>query len=139
MAECALLINGLFQEIRHFEEKPADIPHKQVSWHAVIRQYGAPFMGLENGDWVIRTVDPSTLPPPVPPSITPRQCRIALMQQNLLSTVEQMISQQDEVTRITWEYALEFRRDDPLLNQLAVNLNLTEQQIDQFFIAATQL
>jgi hypothetical protein len=43
--------------------------------------------------------------------------------------------------RITWEYATEFRRNDPLLNQLAANLTppLTAEQIDQFFIAAAQL
>lgn len=78
-------------------------------------------------------------PPPVPKSITPRQCRLILMSQGLLATVEAMIAQQDEATRITWEYALEFKRDDPLLLSLATNLNLTSEQIDQFFIAAAQL
>ena len=74
-----------------------------------------------------------------PRSITPRQCRLILSQQGLLEQVEQMIQAQDKETQITWEYALEFRREDPLLNQLAVNLNLTSEQIDQFFIAASKL
>lgn len=76
---------------------------------------------------------------PVPKSITPRQCRLILSQQRLLDSVEEMIAQQDRATQITWEYALEFRRDDPLLNQLAVNLNLKKEQIDQFFIEAAKL
>lgn len=71
--------------------------------------------------------------------ITPRQCRLILMQQGLLETVKEMIAQQDEETKITWEYALEFRRNDPLLLALATNLNLSSEQIDQFFIAASQL
>lgn len=75
----------------------------------------------------------------VPKVISPRQARLSLLQQGLLSEVETMIASQDEATRITWEYALEFRRDDPLLNQLAVNLGLTEAQIDEFFIAAASL
>ena len=77
----------------------------------------------------------------VPKSITPRQCRLILLQQGLLTSVEAMIAQQDEATRITWEYALEFRRDDPLLIQLAASMSpsLTEAQIDEFFIAASQL
>ena len=75
----------------------------------------------------------------VPKSITPRQCRLLLLQQGLLSEVEKMITAQDEATRITWEYAIEFRRDDPLLNQLAVNLKLSPEQLDQFFIAANAL
>lgn len=77
--------------------------------------------------------------PKVPVFITPRQCRLILSQQGLLASVEEVIAGMDEPTRITWEYALEFRRDDPLLNQLAVSLNLTSEQIDQFFIAAAQL
>lgn len=78
---------------------------------------------------------------PVPVSITPRQCRLVLMQQGLLQQVEDMIAQSTDDVRITWEYALEFRRDDPLLAQLAANLTppLTSEQIDQFFIAAAQL
>lgn len=77
--------------------------------------------------------------PPVPASITPRQCRLILAQQGLLDSVEAMIAQSTQDVRITWEYALEFRRDDPLLKQLAGNLGLTDEQIDQFFIAAAQL
>ena len=76
---------------------------------------------------------------PVPVSITPRQCRLILSQQGLLAGIEQTIAGMDEATRITWEYALEFRRDDPLLNALGANLGLTDTQIDQFFIAAAQL
>ena len=139
MNEYALLIDNQFREIRRYVEKPEDIPHKLVTWLPVVREYGEPFEGLENGVWAVRTTDPATLPPLVPYSVTPRQCRLVLAQQGLLSQVEQMIASQDEAARITWEYALEFRRDDPLLNQLAISLGLTSEQIDQFFIAAAQL
>ena len=78
---------------------------------------------------------------PVPASITPRQCRLLLLQQGLLSQVEAMIAQSTDDVKITWEYALEFRRNDPLLTQFAANLKppLTDAQLDQFFIAAAQL
>jgi hypothetical protein len=139
MNEYALLINGIFSEIRRYDSKPPDQPQKGATWHDVVREYGEPFTGLEGGVWVIRTVDPSTLPPPVPSSITPRQCRLILAQQGMLSTVEATIAQMDEATRITWEYALEFKRYDPLLIDLGVDLGLTSAQIDRFFIAAAQL
>lgn len=77
--------------------------------------------------------------PVVPEAVTPRQVRLLLLQQDLLADVEAMIAQQDEATRITWEYAQEFRRDNPLLGSLAASLGLTEAQIDEFFIAAAQL
>jgi len=50
-----------------------------------------------------------------------------------------MISQLDQASQITWEFAIEFRRNDPLLNSLGQALNLTGEQIDQLFIAASQL
>lgn len=75
----------------------------------------------------------------VPASITPRQVRLVLLAQGLLESVEALIATQDEATQITWKYASEFRRNDPLLNQLAVNLNLTSEQIDEFFVAAATL
>lgn len=37
MTEFALLIDGQFKEIRNYAEKPADIPHKLVTWHDVLR------------------------------------------------------------------------------------------------------
>lgn len=139
MNEFALLIDGYFRETRFYEEKPEDIPHKGVTWLPVVREYGQPSTGIENGSWVIRTVDPATLPPPVPEVITPRQCRLLLLQQGKLAEVEAMVAQSTDDVRITWEYALEFRRDDPLLNTLAANLGLQSAEIDQFFIAASQL
>ena len=76
---------------------------------------------------------------PVPEVVSPRQVRLLLLSQGLLENVKAMIAQQDEATQITWEYAEEFRRDNPLLNQLAANLGLTDQQIDEFFVAAAAL
>ncbi|MCA3573502.1 MAG: DUF4376 domain-containing protein [Aestuariivirga sp.] len=60
MKEYALLIDGQFQYIRQFPQKPADIPHKGVTWHEVIRENGASaFTGIENGSWVVRTALPT--------------------------------------------------------------------------------
>ena len=77
--------------------------------------------------------------PVVPASVTPRQVRLLLLSQNLLAQVETIIAASDEATKIAWEYASEFRRDDPLLLALAQQLNLTNQQVDEFFIAAAAI
>lgn len=77
--------------------------------------------------------------PRVPASVTPRQVRLLLLSQNLLAQVETIIAASDEATKIAWEYASEFRRDDPLLLDLAAQLQLTSQQVDDFFIAAAAL
>lgn len=75
----------------------------------------------------------------VPETVTPRQVRLLLLGQGLLDQVEAMIATRDRASQITWEFALEFRRDDPLLAALATDLNLSPEQVDQFFIAASQL
>lgn len=76
----------------------------------------------------------------VPESVTMRQCRIALLDAGLLDAVQSSIATmpgtEGERARIDWEYALEVRRDWPLINALGSQLGLTEQQIDELFIAA---
>lgn len=91
---------------------------------------------LASGEPIAPYVPPA---PPVPQSVTPRQVRLLLLSQGLLSQVEALIAQQDEATKITWAYASEFRRDDPLLISLAQSLSLSDQQLDEFFIAAASL
>jgi len=76
----------------------------------------------------------------VPESVTMRQCRIALLDAGLLDAVQSSIATMPgadgERARIDWEYALDVRRDWPLINALGSQLGLTEQQIDELFIAA---
>ena len=76
---------------------------------------------------------------PVPQEVSPRQVRLLLRRQGLLEQVNAMIATQDEDTQIEWQYAETFKRQNPLLLRLAANLGLSEQQIDEFFIAAAQI
>jgi hypothetical protein len=60
MTEYALLIDNEFKEIRNYQTKPENIPHKNVTWHDVIRDTGVTaFTGLENGNWIIRIALPT--------------------------------------------------------------------------------
>lgn len=139
MNEYALLIENEFKEIRLFVERPVDIPHKAVQWLEVVREYGEPFEGVVNGEWVIRTVDPSTAPPIVPFTVRPDQIRLLLLQQGMLDTIEQKIKDFGRSAEIKWEYATAIERDDPDLIAAATSMGVTDEQIDQFFIAASQI
>lgn len=75
----------------------------------------------------------------VPASVTPRQVRLLLLSKGLLDQVEALIAQQDRQTQITWEFASEFQRNDPLLVALGASLGLSSQQIDEFFVAAASI
>ncbi len=80
----------------------------------------------------------------IPESVTPRQAKLALFNVGLLSQVESAIeSIQDEViknsAKIEWNNAEEFRRDWPLLNSIASELNINKATLDALFISASKL
>ena len=87
-----------------------------------------------------------TAPPPAPEpvpeiqSVTMRQARLAMLGAGILDQVETAIAAMEgdegRAARIDWEYALDVRRDWPLINALGSQLGLTEQQIDELFISA---
>lgn len=157
--EFALLIDGIFQEIRRYDSKPPDLPHKLVTWHDVVREYGEPFEGLVDGEWVIRTVDPATLPPPVPESVTRRQAALELYALQYITLQEAL----DMVKTATVPFPIALMFDTQVAegswttddrvraeidfaatnyyrsNSLLGLMGLTEQEIDNFFIAAEQL
>jgi hypothetical protein len=108
-----------------WELKPDSIPFEDI--------YGYTFT---NGTWKEA----------VPTSITKRQARLILIEQDLLDTVEAVIdsipdSKLRKIARIEWDTADVIKRDWPLLVQLvkAEPLSWTDEQIDQFFITAGKL
>jgi len=80
-----------------------------------------------------------------PNTCTPRQLRLALIQSGIsLSTVQSFIDSiqdpiQKEIAVVEWEYALEIVRQHPLVQAIATNLDLTEQQVDNIFTLAVTL
>lgn len=107
-------------------------------WQCVSTDFSGSVPDAESSLW--RWYDGQIVAVPnVPASVTPRQVRLLLLQQGLLSQVEAMIAAGDEATRITWEFASEFRRDDPLLLALSSQLGLSSEQVDDFFVQAAKL
>lgn len=69
-------------------------------------------------------------------SCSPWQMRKALNQLNLRATVESAVSTSDQTTKDGWEFATEFRSDDPLVVNLAEALSI---DIPTFFKLACSL
>lgn len=74
----------------------------------------------------------------VPTSVTPRQARIALLRAGMLDAVNQAVTSNAEWA-ITWEFATEVKRDDPMIAAVQELLGKTELEIDQLFIEASKL
>jgi len=73
-----------------------------------------------------------------PQSITARQARIALLHNGLLDDIEAMLAINREY-QITWEYATEIERNHPIISAMALQTNITEEQIDNLFIYGATL
>lgn len=78
-------------------------------------------------------------PAPLPSTVTPRQARLALFAAGLLDVVEAAVNRAGGETQITWEYATEINRTDPLIATLADALGLKSDQIDALFVTAAAL
>ena len=73
-------------------------------------------------------------------TVTPRQARLVLLQAGHLDAVETMLAlPENRAAQITWEYALEIKRSDPLIVAIGGALGLTEAEIDALFEAAKVL
>ena len=85
-------------------------------------------------------IEPAPAPlPPKPSIVSMRQARLALLQSNLLDAVNTAIEQGNEADKITWEYATEVNRTDNLVQNMAIALQLSEQQLDDLFLLASTL
>ena len=80
------------------------------------------------------------MPGNVPYEVSMRQGRLALLQYNLLDTVNTIIARmpgiQGAAARIEWEYATGIKRSSALVAGLIPYLGLTEDQLDELFILA---
>jgi hypothetical protein len=75
----------------------------------------------------------------LPDFLTMRQTRLALLQNNLLSSVEQNISTMPKNVQIEWEYATTVEKENVLVATLATSLGLTSSQVDDLFVLGATL
>ena len=74
----------------------------------------------------------------VPQTITPRQLRLQLLTIGLLDEVEALCNANREM-QIWFEYSLDFQRSHEMIEAMAVQLGLTQDDMDTFFIEASKL
>jgi hypothetical protein len=85
------------------------------------------------------TPEPYVAPVVIPFSVTPFQAKAAILQAGLLPAVEAALATASPIAQLAWSDATEFTRDSPTINALAAQLGLTDAQVDDLFIAASQV
>lgn len=96
----------------------------------------------ERNEMGITWVDEEPAPTPplyVPQTATPYQARVVLTQAGLRDQVEAVVAQADQATKDAWEYGISVERNSPMIVSLGAALGLTDEQIDQLFIQASQV
>lgn len=129
---------GFYTAVVHGENIPADAV--EVS----IEEYVALIVSPPPGKVILPDVSgrPTLQDPPigVPPRVTMRQARLALLQAGLLDEVEAALAalpgDEGRAARIEWDYSSEVWRNKPFVQQLAVSIGLSEAQLDELFITA---
>ena len=72
-------------------------------------------------------------------TVSPRQARLALFAAGILDQVETAVKAAGGAVQISWDYATEINRHDPLIVSIGASLGLTEDQIDLIFTQAATL
>ena len=67
------------------------------------------------------------------------QARAVLLNAGLLTQVEQVVANADDMTRLAWAEAVEWKRSSPTINSLGAQLGLSDAQMDALFAAAAQI
>lgn len=128
-----LTANVLFDELEDLGPVPfttfadADTAHGVEVWtKALAGEYGA--------------ISEYTPPPPHIPQVVSRfQARAALHLAGHLPAVEAAILASDPLTQMAWQDAQEFRRNSPTILSLAAVLGLSDNDVDDLFIAASEI
>ncbi|QAZ46155.1 hypothetical protein [Mesorhizobium sp. Pch-S] len=75
----------------------------------------------------------------IPSSVSARQFKLQLLAAGLLDQVEAWIAAQDQAVQIAYANSGTFVRSEPMMQTGFSALGFTPQQIDAFFVAASQL
>jgi hypothetical protein len=90
-------------------------------------------------EWIAAGNTPAPYVAPVPTSVSQRQARLALLGAGLLDQVETIVTAAGGAAKITWDWATEITRHDPMVSTLGPALGLSDAQIDALFVTASTL
>lgn len=75
----------------------------------------------------------------VPVRVTSRQFKMQLVLSGLKAAVDEWVSEQPEVVQVAYEYSSNFVRDEPMMQAGFTAMGFSQQELNDFFIAASKL
>ena len=117
--------------------RPVAPPAEDADYMAVEVDPVADGEGVLWQTWTL-VARPAPGPAPVPEVVSRFQARAALSQMGLLDDAEALVLSQGALAAMAWQDISEFRRDSPLVNEIAPQLGLDDADVDDLFrLAAT--
>lgn len=118
--------------VAEFDDLAADLRADAPQYQALMDEVAATY------------VPPAPEPPHVPTSVSPRQIRQALNRVTygagtLRDAVEAAVAAGSQDTKDWWEFATEFRRDNPEVLAMGQGLGVSAAQMDELWILAGSL
>lgn len=128
MTKWAFIVNGKVDTIS-FEDQS-----DQEGWVPVADTI---FAGFEKSGSVFMPPEAPAEQIPGPASVTSRQFKLQLLSLGILDQVDKWVSQQSREVQIAYEYSGLFVRSEPMMAMGFQALGFAEQQVDEFFRAAS--
>ena len=75
----------------------------------------------------------------IPYSISQLQGKLQLINMGLFDQVHTLVNEGGLQTQIYWNTATNWERDSPILNRLAPEIGMSQEDLDNFFIEASKL
>ena len=125
--------------------KPDLTPEQLTRVQAIYADDIALYNSINEAGQELVIPEPEPEPEPVPQKVTPYQFRSALIDRSVpLASIETALSQiEDDTTKqkalAAWEYALEVRRDHPLVGAIAQALGYDANDVDDLFREADRI
>jgi hypothetical protein len=97
-----------------------------------------PALGFVGFGFLPVEVEPEPAPPAVPIAVSKLQAQLELNAVGLLDQVEAIMATKPREAQIYWAATSAIHRDHSIVADLANDLELTSEQVDQLFIDAAQ-
>ena len=129
--------NGFYSTEINGDNMPSDVVEITQEY------YEALLKGQSNGQLIVGDDAgyPILITPPVVPveikQVSMRQCRLALLQENQLVSVEALINTPEQ--KIWWDYSTVVEKDNQLVKDMAVALDWTPEYLTSLFELANTL
>jgi hypothetical protein len=107
-------------------------PQGEELW--VATEVAGPGWGYDDGVFIAPVYEPA-----IPSRVTSRQFKLQLLADGLIDEVEEWVYSQPREIQIAYENSGTFVREEPMMQAGFAGLGLTPEQVDAFFLAASNI